>query len=329
MSAEALYPDTPQKLAALGRSAADLLAGATGPGWILRRKEKVTLLDDTAVNRQMSVDFLLPSTVPPLGSVVGEDVYYAPLFFLPKGMDSRYDPRRAPQPPEPLFANFDLRDESGRALSLPPRHWNGLVTTQFLLILITNSLESLGLFDPEASVGIADIARQICMSEVLLADVRLEELRNSSGAPGETKARRLISKAQREDDQLARMLEICAGASVAMTPLIGGRTRQGIVKLSFDEQVSDVRPKKRLRRASFAALSWSGYELWIETPYIGAASYHFEFEAPTGLEIYDAGLLRIDGPIPTRPNPSAEAILDGCSGTSRVSTCTSEPPLDL
>jgi hypothetical protein len=313
LSSEKLYPRDPAALTQLGRSAADLLA--PGPEWILRRKEKVTLLDDTAVRRQMSVDYLLPEALESLGTAGGEPVYYAPLFFLPKGMDRRYDPKQAPQAPEPLFANFDLRDETGRALSLPPRHWNGLLTTTFLIALIESTLADLGLAVTSAQqLGIAEIARLICLSEGRLADVRLDELRSSSGTSDETRALQLVAEADRESPYLARMLEICAGASVAMTPLIGERARQGIVKLSYDEEVEEVQTRKRLR-PPFAALSWAGYELWVETPYIGAASYHFEFEAPAGLEIYDAGLLRIDGPEPKRPEPNDDAILDACSGT--------------
>lgn len=314
MSTDPLYPTNPYKLGQLGEQAANLLNPGSGPEWILRRKEKVTLLDDSVVRRQMSVDFTLPKTVPSLSKIDQRLVYYAPLFFLPKGLDEPFDPALPPQPAEPLFANFDLRDASGRALSLPARRWNGLVTSELLRASIEMSLKRLGKADPADREGLAAISRQLCTSDHHTSELWLENLRDEKKLGEWTPARRALHEADAEDESLARMLEVCASSSVVMTPLITREACQGIIKLSFDEQVTDISSEQRLQ-APLAALGWAGYELWVETPYIGAASYHFEFQAPDGLEIYDAGLVRVDGPEkPQRGKELPGITLDRCSG---------------
>jgi hypothetical protein len=96
-----MYPYHEQSIQAIGLSAAGLVAG--GPDWITRRKERVALLDETAVRRQMSVDFELPSDLAPTGHWLGERVWYAPLFFLQKGSDAPFNPAAALRKPEPHF----------------------------------------------------------------------------------------------------------------------------------------------------------------------------------------------------------------------------------
>jgi hypothetical protein len=262
----------------------------------------------------MSVDFSLPPSVEPLTEIDEKPVYYAPLFFLPKGLDEPFDPAIPPKAPEPLFANFDLRNETGRALSLPAREWNGLVTTELLRAFINSVLSTSEKADPEAAPGIAAISHEICTSDHHEAELWLEDLRNPEGIQNAVLARRLVHEADKESPSLARMLEVCATSSVVMTPLITRDACHGIIKLSFDEQVTDISPRQRSRRP-LAALGWAGYELWVETPYIGAASYHFEFQAPEGLELYDAGLVQVDGPEkPHHGEPSPSTTLDRCSG---------------
>jgi hypothetical protein len=85
--------------------------------WIERRKETVVILDDTALRRQISVDFTLRGTVEPLledgGSGLG-DLYCAPLYILPKS-------------PSSLMA-FDLEDEEKRSLWLISREDNAKIS---------------------------------------------------------------------------------------------------------------------------------------------------------------------------------------------------------
>src|SRR6185436_9229776 len=103
MTFNVLYPNRERELTRLGREAAHLLGNAD---WVLRRKEKVTLLDEITVRRQMSVDFQLPSDRKPFGHLDGDPVSYAPLFFLQKGLDEPFDEALPLKEPHKLFANF-------------------------------------------------------------------------------------------------------------------------------------------------------------------------------------------------------------------------------
>jgi hypothetical protein len=104
-------------LADLGELAAELLCDDAG--WIHRRKETVRVLDESTIRRQVSVDFEIPDQAPVwhLG-MDKKKVYLLPLLLLPK----------APQ----QLMDFDLRDEGGRALSLPSREENGEVSAAAL-----------------------------------------------------------------------------------------------------------------------------------------------------------------------------------------------------
>lgn len=313
-----LYPNREADLARLGREAAHLLSSSE---WVLRRKEKVTLLDETTVRRQMSVDFQVPSGRPSLGQVDGEPVAYAPLFFLQKGLDDPFDPAAPLKDPHKLFANFDLRNEHGQALSLPPREWNGLVTSQMLRAVLSEA----AVRHPPAPIdmtGIEAILHLVCTAEQLTAENLLESLRQKESVDGErwTRDQAELWRLDREDQQLHRMLNLSAGASVAMVPLIGRNARHGILKLSYDEQVAKLTPPgSPLLRPFLAAIGWVGYELWVVAPSLGAETFHFEFQAPDGLELYDSGLVEIDGPPPGKPAIDHGPTLDRVSGhTSRL-----------
>jgi hypothetical protein len=318
-----LYPTDKAAVEDLGESAAALLT--TQPDqWLLRRKEKAVLLDDSVIRRQMSIDFVLPESVASRARIAEQKVWYAPLFFLPKGLDEPFDPNTL-SAPEPFVANFDLRDRHGQALSLPSRTWNGLITTEMLRAIIEASLDTHGFDTHGLRDGIRGFASQLCISDHRSAALILEELRKQQKQDEQVeeereeesdslRIRNAIGAVDSSDERLARMLEVCSGASVAMIPLFGSECRQGIVKLSFDEEVTSVTSGTQPWQKALARIGWSGYELWAETPYVGAASYHFEFEAPDGSEIYDSGLVRVDGPEPENSGPPPQTELDRVSG---------------
>lgn len=312
-----LYPTDPVAVEGLGELAASLLDVDASDQWLLRRKEKATLLDESVIRRQMSIDFVLPASVAPQTSVGDNEVWFAPLFFLPKGLDEPFVPHAPLGPPEPFVANFDFRDRHGQALSLPSRVWNGLVTTEMLRSIIETSLDKQGFEVGELRDAIRTFASRICTLDHRSAALLLETLREEQRSDDKPDSlRTIIGAADSDDERLSRMLEVCSGASVAMIPLIGPECRQGIVKLSFDEEVASVTSGDQPWQKALARIGWGGYELWAETPYIGAASYHFEFVAPDGLEIYDSGLVRIDGPEPKDDAPRPQTMLARVSGYS-------------
>jgi hypothetical protein len=306
-----LFSDNPHALDALGREAARLLTSE--PRFIRRRKEKVSLLDETTGRRQMSVDFELPASSRPLGWWRGEPVFYAPLLFLQKGSDEPFDPGAALDDPEPHFANFDFRDQAGRALSLPPRTWNAEVSTRMLQHALRDAARRQRLqVVPRLLAGIDKLLADICSSEQLRAVGLLTQVRDDEIRSNEE---RLLWALDGRDSTLHRLLDACAISSVVMVPLVGVGAGAGILKLSYDEQVADLR--RRRLRGLLSALGWLGLSYWWELPYLGAATYHFEIEAPPGLEIYDAGLIHVSGrPLRARRRPDPRPTMARASGAA-------------
>lgn len=285
------YPNHPETIRALGRSAVDLL-GRTEQ-WVLRRKEKLTLLDETISRRQTSVDFSLPDNVQPLAYWNGKPVRFAPLFFLQKGSDEPFDPFADRTAPERHFANFDLCDGSGRSWSLPSRTWNAKVAGAMLEAIVDRaSAKVTPAIDQRTRDATRQIVRIISGAEQRHAERLLNDLRDGTGRDGgrQGAAERHLQTLDAENADLRRWLDVMVVSSVVMVPLVGDEMRRGILKLAYDLQVTETTSTERVFAPLRAALGWGGYELWVEAPFAGSASYHFELEAPDGLEVYDAGL---------------------------------------
>src|SRR5689334_9176646 len=103
--------DVPEKHRFLTDERIDQVADQVEPmlrddlSWIERRKERVSIIDDTALRRQISIDFSLRREALPLPNVPpdsnGDSLFCAPGFVLPKT-------------PAHLMS-FDLCDESGHS----------------------------------------------------------------------------------------------------------------------------------------------------------------------------------------------------------------------
>jgi hypothetical protein len=263
----------------------------TGCGWVRRRKESVVFVDETLVRRHMTVDFELPPHVEAAQETNGDAVYYAPLFFLQKGSDRPFVATDPLGPPEPHFASFDYRNESGTALSLPARRWNALVTEAMLWVAARAAAEhdpALNV-DDDLALGVRGLLRSICEADRRDAGSVLSLLRSTPQAERES---RFVQTLDGNNATFRELLTAAAVSSVVMVPLIGEGRRRGIHKLAYDEQIVFFLPALR---ALGARLGWTGYEVWLDTPFIAASSYHFEAAAPAGLEIYDSGLVEVAG----------------------------------
>ena len=114
---------TADRLAEIGGLIAPMVGA--GSSWIERRKESVQLLDDTALRRQISVDFSLRRSVAPLldETESGRDpLYCAPIFVLPKSPAN--------------FRSFDLCDEDHHSLFLIAREDNARISAEVLIALV-------------------------------------------------------------------------------------------------------------------------------------------------------------------------------------------------
>jgi hypothetical protein len=161
-SSEFLNTDRLDKIAKV--NAALLASGGT---WVHRRKEVVDVLDETAVLRQVSVDFTLPETIDDAGSTIirtptnGDPVYCPPLFVLPKRHAMVAD----------LMA-FDLQDETGVSLPLMTRRDNACVSAETLVALSERLLNGDSL-----SPALANRLRNVAMTDDFSASVAAERAR--------------------------------------------------------------------------------------------------------------------------------------------------------
>src|SRR4051812_20181321 len=94
--------------------------------WINRRKESADLIDDSYVRRSLSIDYDLPG-----GCGVREGIHTIPVTLMPKS--------------PPTLMNFDMRDETGRALAMTNRAQNAETSRDALLWAALAALEPHGL----------------------------------------------------------------------------------------------------------------------------------------------------------------------------------------
>ena len=120
----------PDRIERIGNLVAPLLERDLS--WIERRKESVEILDETAVQRQISVDFSLREWVEPLLPEERKGTrgpLRCPLFVLPKS------------PPSSLM-NFDLSDGNGHSLWLISREDNARISAATLRAMARRLLKS-------------------------------------------------------------------------------------------------------------------------------------------------------------------------------------------
>ncbi len=235
-----------------------------GSSWIERRKESVRLLDDTALRRQITVDFSLRRTVEPLleEQVEGRDsLFCAPVFVLPKSPAS--------------FRSFDLLDEDDHSLFLIGREDNARISAEALIALVKerSELEPKAALPPELEREL----RRLAQWEAGKAEQIAERL-ISPGGPWPTELAGI-----RVDDHVCGWLKTLSHSSIVAVLFRSAGPRRKLMKLSFEEDINTK--QRRLTR-----LGWAPYEVMIDSPRIEARSFHFEAEAPAGLRISEAQL---------------------------------------
>jgi hypothetical protein len=275
MSALPPQPPTPTELAELS-----LRLLRDGVPWIVRRKESVKLLDDRTLRRQESVDIDLRLVGEPLRrATAGGPVYYVPLFFL----------RKLPH----QFFNFDVCDETGRRLPLPTRSENAAVSSQLQRMASREALVAGGLAVTELPSGLdatcdeqlAKLASDPQQSDV--QDLKDAFLRRVAAAHGTAHAQCL-----RGDPTFSWLMPLLTKSSVVMFRIADAEPERRIIKLGYDENLVDVadKPIERLTQR----LGWDGNDLVIELPFIGSQSFHFQAEAPPGMQFVTTGLIERD-----------------------------------
>jgi hypothetical protein len=295
MCAAAMYPEDATSLRTLGDSAEQLLRGQQN--WVIRRKESISFIDHGLVRRTMSVDYDLPPLEASGRSAADVPIYYAPLFFLQKGSDNLPPPGPVMLDPEPLFAAFDLRSAENRAMSLPPRYWNASVSIEAMYRAMRNAADGLSVdITPAIEESAREVLSSIARSTRNESVVLLEALLGEDPIPEVLTPLRTLLTA---DATFRWLAAACAESSIAMVPLIGPDALQGVIKLAFDQEIQ----QPPFWRVLAAGAGVRGYEVWFDTPYIGARTHHVELAAPPGVEFYEAGIVPVaeTGAIATGP----------------------------
>jgi hypothetical protein len=263
---------TNKRIEDIGRLVAPLIRDDLS--WLERRKEKVEVLDDSTLQRHVSVDFSLRgATEPLLANGSGDSLYCAPVYVLPKA-------------PANLMS-FHLRDESGQALTLINRQDNAQISAAALKTMAATVLETA---KRDLPVG---LAREIT------------RITGAEAEKGQELAARLVSKHPPawkdelailgKDDRFRWWLQTLAHSSLVVVLFRAPSPRRKLVKLSFEQPIATKQRWQTL-------LGWLPYQVGVDSSLIEARSFHFEAHSPPGLRISKASLSDDSG-----DDPIAEA----------------------
>jgi hypothetical protein len=241
-------------------------------GWIKRRKELCTVLTDRTIHHQISIDLEVPDGDVLVTDDEGRSVDWLPLFVL----------RKAPK----RMTRFDFRDESRTALPLPTRAENAEVSVAAVQRLAAKTLlassQGATVLAPDLLADLDEIARADARTGRRLVAQRFAE------PPSDREASNDRERLVRNRD-FKWCLDLVAEHSIVMVPFVGARGERRIVKVSYDEKIAY--PPRGWLPDWYEKFGWRGYLLTLDHPFIGAANYHFELDAPDDMQITDAGLI--------------------------------------
>jgi hypothetical protein len=263
---------TPEEFDLLGEFCAALLAG--GDPWIFRRKESVTFLDEATIGRQQSVDFTVDAIEALSESrevckrVFGEDVCAAPLFILDK------DPASA--------LAFDLKDESGRSLSLMTSEENGEISAATLRVLCRKKLEEKGL---ELSDTLAEKLTQLAESDASGGRDWLERLKHPLPDDPDRDEIDVLLERPGEDGEMSWWLNTLALASIVLVTFESGPNHRRVIKISYEQPTLKQRPR------FFSRVGWRSFQVKVRSSLIRSGRYHLEVKAPPEFRLTQVALV--------------------------------------
>jgi hypothetical protein len=267
----------PAEFDELGDFCATLLS--SGNPWVGRRKESITVLDESMIRRQQSVDFSMDAieSLTQFKSlcdrVFGCDVRAAPLFILDK---------------DPVSSMaFDLKDESGRSLSLMTSEENGEISAATLKALARKTLEAAHYtLSDELAAKLENLAK----ADTSGGRDWLDRLKSPlPGDPDLAEIDVLLEKPG-EDGEMSWWLNTLALASIVLVTFEAGSNHRRVIKIAYEQPTvrqSAVRQPLRF----FARLGWLSYQTQVESPLIRSGRYHLEVKAPPEIRLTRAALV--------------------------------------
>ncbi|MGC1165715.1 MAG: hypothetical protein WA862_06365 [Solirubrobacterales bacterium] len=273
-------PVKQEDLELLAVQCADLL-NDTGP-WIHRRKEAVSIIDESALKRQLSVDFTLCNCpryaewAKLVTSIFGDKMAAAPLFFLEK--------RPA------WLMGFDLKDEGGRSLPLMTSGDNAILSGAMLEHIGSECLGKVGV---SLSPAVARMLNALARGSRAEADRWLNRLQQP--LPSDNPEDQEAMSALWGDDDMRWWLMTLAESSVVLVVYEESSAHRRILKLAYDEPLG-IQPKP------LARFGWAPFKTWIVSPFIEGERYHLEVRAPRGMRLTRAALADDEHPEPNVDN---------------------------
>jgi hypothetical protein len=262
-------PPEPPAVVRAGIACTELIANPKS--WVNRRVETTELLSHEETRRRVSVDFTLPDAT--LDELLIESGVAVPISALTK------QPRR----------NFDVRDESGRAIPVLGRQENGDLAH---IALLNAAWVAVGGDPPlEAFEMLAADLRQIVFRPPEEAEDALAFFEGSAVAGDPLRSAVLGNPTCRS---LLNTLWSNYVLFVVLTP--GGPNRR-IVKFSYGDEFSKIPLSERLHPRTIARRLWRPDRVPFFIPYQAgwrAASFHAEIAIPEELRVELATLFNFE-----------------------------------
>jgi hypothetical protein len=280
--------------------------------WVSRRVEHVSFRDDRSVVRRVTVEFNVPEQAPIFRADDGQDYSLVPLSVM----------RRK------TLVNFQLRDDEDRPVAVPSLRQNQAITESVLLACADATTAGYSSQSAESRRQIEDFVHRVVSGtqrELVGAYDSLEWGREPE--PVQKLAAQPGFKA---------VLDRMADNFVLWVMIPAGGHRRRVLTFSCDEplylhyrrpghqkgnQKADPEADKYVRGKKLnpwhpvvlgSALGLTPTRIRFPVPGAeNAASFRFEIDAPSGVQIVDASLLA--GP-PGEPNPAFDRV-QGCFPT--------------
>lgn len=271
--------------------------------WVSHRTEHVSFRDDRSVVREVTVEFHVPEEAPVFRGDDGQPYSLVPISVM----------RRK------TIVNFQLRDSEGRSVTLPSLRQNQAITESVLLACADATIErpSSGTCVGAASNrAIARFVHQVVSGDQRELTAAYETLERGTAAPA------VLDLAERR--MFRAILDRLADNFVLWVMIPAGAPRRRVITFSCDEPLhlhyrepgfKDNRYQLGAKLMPWRPIVWASALGLIPTrirfPVPAAentASFHFEIDAPPGVQIAEASLL---AGRPGEKNPSLDLVHGG------------------
>lgn len=275
------------------------LASIHWSSWVLRRVEKVKFRDDRSVSRRISIDFLVRGDAPVYVASGGQKFWLVPVSVM----------RRK------TLVNYDLRDEEGRSVPMPglwlAQHFDESLLRAVASIEMNSPLgEDAGTFIHDVVTGnLEKVQEKVDSLKAGNAPAEILGLMDKS-AFGVLLSRlsfhyTLYAFIEADPRRRHRILHMSIDEPLTLyhrrPGLLPGQMRRGLLlnRRSATDNSADGSAYKRGDVVRWynpdrlaAALGWAPTRVRFPLPAAeNAASFHFEVEAPPGVDIVEASLL--------------------------------------